>query len=198
MKTRDPVRKLLRQFLDAPERIPDLGPVLRPEPQKPPEIPLPGQTPYVPMRVLPPAAPPLPGYNPYIPGRPNPGINPNMPPGLNPYIPQEPKPSFPPVPNRRPPSAPDHAPPAVPSRPPTVASAELSTSPASSFGYEDSTKSQSSKTKWIPLFGHPQAATAPAALSPRPTAPPSPPPPVSGRAALARAVDVTTAVCVCI
>src|SRR5258708_1505671 len=134
MKARDPDIDRLRQFLDAPNRILDLGAVLDPyftKPQKPPEIPLPSPVPYVPMRVWPPAIPPLPGYNPYVPGRPSPypGIDPDIPPVLNPYIPQESKPSFPPPPNRQPPSAPDLAPPAVPDRPPTVGSGEPSKRP---------------------------------------------------------------------
>src|SRR5258708_39036999 len=121
MKARDPDIDRLRQFLDAPNRIPDLGAVLDPyftKPRKPPEIPLPGPVPYVPMRVWPPAIPPLPGYDPYVPGR-HYRLDPNQPlrPEINPYIPREPR-SFAPVPNHRPPSAPDRAPPAVPDRPP--------------------------------------------------------------------------------
>jgi len=159
MKTRDPVFNLLREFLGDPQSIPSL----KQKPAKPPEIPLPRKTPEIPMMLWPPAFDPaMPDdYNPFIPrvpvfpspgpfpGRPGPGISPTLPPGLNPFIP--------PVP-----IIPDHAPPAVPDRPPTVGSAQPLINPAPSFGYEDGTKSQSSKTGWMSFFGNPQGATAPA------------------------------------
>ena len=116
MKARDPNINRLRQFLDAPNIVPNLGELLDPQfgpkPRKPrespkiPEIPLP---PDFQMRPFPRAVPPLP-----------PGIYPDILPGLKPYIPQ------------RPPSAPDLAPPAVPGHPLTVGSVEPSTRPPAS------------------------------------------------------------------
>src|SRR5258708_7008771 len=113
MKARDPAIDRLRQLLDAPNRILNLGQLLDPQygskPREPSEIydrPLP---PDFQMRPFPRAVPPLP-----------PGIYPDILPGLEPYIPQ------------RPPSAPDLAPPAVPDRPHTVGSVEPSTRPPAS------------------------------------------------------------------